>query len=51
MAHPVRQCAVALNASLLSEEPLAAITLLPKLHPKNIIYPPGVSVDVCDEGY
>jgi hypothetical protein len=30
MAQPVRQCAVALNATLLSEEFLTAITLLPK---------------------
>jgi hypothetical protein len=30
MAHPVRQCAVALNANRFREEPFAAITLLLK---------------------
>jgi hypothetical protein len=31
MAQPVRQCTVALNAVLLSEEPVVAIALLSKL--------------------
>lgn len=39
IAHPVRQCAVALNAVLLSEEPVVAIALLSKLLDVFTIYP------------